>query len=61
VIDRGAYVKAISSMGCPGGLSGGVIVNQSLSAELSKRRFVEIKWAVEFVVGRNEWIAMGEK
>ncbi len=51
VIDRGAYVEAISSMGCPGSLSGGVIVNQGLRAERSMRRFVEIKWAVEFVVG----------
>ncbi len=43
VIKRGAYVEAISSMGCPGGLSGGVVVNQGLSAEQSERRFVEIK------------------
>jgi hypothetical protein len=51
VINCGAYVEAIGSMGCPGGSSGGVIVNQGLSAKQSKRRFVEIKWAVEFVVG----------
>jgi hypothetical protein len=51
VIDRGVYEETISSMGCPGGLSGGVIINQGLSAKQSERRFVEIKWAVEFVVG----------
>ncbi len=50
MINGGAYVEAISSMGCPGGLSGRVVVNQGLSAERSERRFVEIKWAVEFVV-----------
>ncbi len=50
-IDCGAYVETISSMGCPGGLSGGVAVNQGLCAEQSKRCFVELKWAVEFVVG----------
>ncbi len=27
VIDRGAYVETTSSMGCPGGSSGGVVVN----------------------------------
>ncbi len=51
MIDCGAYIETISSMGCPGGSSGGVIVNQGLCAERSKRRLVEIKWAVEFVVG----------
>jgi hypothetical protein len=51
VIDCGAYVETISSTGCPGGSSVGVVVNQGLHAKWSKRRFVEIKWAVEFVVG----------
>ncbi len=51
VIDCGAYVEAISSMGCPGGSSGGVVINQGLCAERSERRFFKIKLAVEFVVG----------
>ncbi len=51
VINRGAYVKDISSMGCPGGSSGVDIVNQGLCAEQNERHFVEIKLAVEFVVG----------
>ena len=51
VINHGAYVETISSMGCPGGSSGEVVVNQGLRAELSKRHFVEIKWAIEFMVG----------
>ncbi len=46
VIDCGAYIETISSMGCPGGVSGGVVANQGLCAKESKRRLVEIKWAV---------------
>ncbi len=46
VIDHGAYVETISSMGCPGGSSGGVLVNQGLPAKWSKRHFVAIEWAV---------------
>ncbi len=48
------------SMGCAGGSSGRVVVNQGLSAKQRKRCFVEIKWAIEFVVGSNERIAMGK-
>ena len=51
VIDCGAYVETISSMGCPGGSSGGVIVNQGLCAKRHERRFVEIKWAIESMIG----------
>ncbi len=51
VIDCGTYAETISSMGCPGGLGDGVIVNQGLCAKQSKRHLVEIKWAIEFVVG----------
>jgi hypothetical protein len=51
VIDCRAYVETISSMGCPGGSSGGVVIHQGLCAERSERRFVEIKRAIEFVVG----------
>jgi hypothetical protein len=51
VIDCEAYVETISSMGCPGGSSGGVIISQGLCAERSKRHFVEIICTVEFVVG----------
>jgi hypothetical protein len=51
VTDCGAYIETISSMGCPGGSSDGVVVNQGLRAERSERHFVEIEWAVEFMVG----------
>jgi hypothetical protein len=51
VINCGAYVETISSMGCPGGSSGGVIVNQGLCAKRHERRFVEIKWAIESMIG----------
>ncbi len=51
MIDCGVYVETISSMGYPGGLSGGVVVSQGFSAKQSERRFIEIKWAVEIVVG----------
>jgi hypothetical protein len=51
VINHGAYVETISSMGCPGGSSGGVVVNQGLCAKQIERHFVEIKWAVQFVIG----------
>ncbi len=47
-------------MGCPGGSSGGVVVNQGLCAERSQRHFVEIKWAVEFVADCKEGIATGK-
>jgi hypothetical protein len=51
VIDCGAHVEAVSSMGCPGGSCGGIVVNQGLGTKRGKRRLVEIKSAVEFLVG----------
>ncbi len=51
VIDRGADIESISSMWCPGGPCGRNVVDQCLSTKRGKRRLVEVKRAVEFVVG----------
>ncbi len=51
VINSGAHVETLSSMGCPGGLCGGIVVNQGLSTKGGNRHLVEIEWAVEFLVG----------
>ena len=51
VINCGANVKIIGSMGSPGSTSGRVVENQCFCAKWSKMCFGEIKWAVEFVVG----------
>ena len=51
VIDCGAHVETVSIMGCPGGSCGRIVVNQGLSTKRRKRHLVEIKWAVEFLVG----------
>ena len=60
VIDCRANVKTIGGMGSPGSTSGRVVVNQCFCAKGSKRRFCEIKWAVEFVVGEDVGIVPGE-
>ncbi len=38
-------------MGCPGGLCGGIVVNQGLSTKRGKWHLVEIELAVKFLVG----------
>ncbi len=53
-------IETVCFMGSPGSTSGRVIVNQCFCAEQCERRFVEAKWAVEFVVGRDVGIASGE-
>ncbi len=51
VIGRGANIESISSMWCPGGLCSRIVVHQCLSTLWGKRHLVEVKRAVEFVVG----------
>ena len=51
VINCYANVETICCMGSTGSASGRVVVNQCFCAKRIKRRFAEVKWAVEFEVG----------
>ena len=60
VIDCWTNVKTICCMGSPGSRSGRAVVNQCFRAEQSKRHFVEVEWAVEFMVGWDVGIVSRE-
>ncbi len=51
VIGCRANIESISSMWCPRGPCGRIVVHQCLSTQRGKRYLVEIKRAVELVVG----------
>ena len=44
-------IETVCCMGGPGSATGRVIINQCFCAERCERRFAEVEWAVEFVVG----------
>ena len=44
-------IETVCCMGSPGSAIGRVIVNQCFRAERYERRFAEVEWSVEFVVG----------
>ncbi len=44
-------IETVCCMESPGSATGRVIINQCFCAERCERRFAEVEWAVEFVVG----------
>ena len=46
-----ANVETICCMGSPGSAHGWVVVNQCFCAKRRERRFAEVEWTVEFLVG----------
>ncbi len=51
VISHGADIESISSMWCSRSPCGRIIVHQCLSTQRGKRSLVEVKRAIELVVG----------
>ncbi len=51
VITGWTNIETVCCMGSPGSAIRRVIINQCLCAEWCERRFAEVEWDVEFVVG----------
>jgi hypothetical protein len=51
VIDCRSNMETICCMRGPRSTCGRVVVNEGFCSEQSKRRFGEIEWSIEFVVG----------